>query len=115
MVDQQNESVCAEADRLVSGDRGSSYGHPLDDFSKTAAFWSPILGVQVTPEQVALCMIQVKQSRELNRPKRDNMVDTCGYAKCLDMVYAEKKRRLDEGWSFDRLTGKWAAPVPKAV
>ena len=104
------ETVCGEADRLVSGDRGSSYGHPLDDFAKTAAFWSVILGVRVTEEQVALCMIAVKQSRELNKEKRDNKVDIAGYTKCLDMVINERKRRIEEGWTFDNATARWSMP-----
>lgn len=105
-----DESVCGEADRLVSGDRGSSYGHPLDDFAKTAAFWSVILGVRVSEEQVALCMDAVKTSRELNKQKRDNRTDKCGYVKCLDMVIEERKRRLVEGWTFDSVTARWIQP-----
>lgn len=108
-----DETVTQEADRLVSGDRGSSYGHPLDDFSKTAVLWSVILGVRVTAEQVAKCMAQVKVSRELNRHKRDNLVDECGYVKCLDMVIDERIRRMREGWAFDEVTGHWTKPKPK--
>lgn len=87
------ETILEEADRLVDGDRQSDYGHPLDDFSKTAKLWSVILGTDVTPEQVALCMVQVKVSRELNKPKRDNRVDAAGYLKTLDMVIVERSRR----------------------
>ena len=88
-----SESVCEEADRLVSGDRRNAYGHPLDDFTKTAALWSAILGVHVAAEHIPLCMIAVKISRELNQPKRDNLVDICGYAKTLELVYDERTRR----------------------
>ena len=63
-----NESVAQEAHRLTEVDRQSTYGHPLDDFSKTARLWEVILGVDVTPEQVALCLLQVKVSRELHAP-----------------------------------------------
>jgi Domain of unknown function (DUF6378)/Domain of unknown function (DUF4406) len=80
------ETVCQEADRLVAHDRQSTYGHPREDFARTGKIWSAILGVDVTPEQVALCMIGVKMSRECHKAKRDNAVDICGYAKCLDMV-----------------------------
>lgn len=88
-----SESILDEAKRLVHGDRGASYGHPLDNFSHTARLWSPILGVEVTAEQVALCMIQVKVSRECHASKRDNRTDICGYAETLDMVHDERKRR----------------------
>ena len=92
MTDPDN-SILLEAQRLVHGYRNADYGHPLDDFSKTAALWSVILGVPVTPEQAILCMCAVKISRELNRPKRDNMTDLAGYAECLRMTIDEKKRR----------------------
>ena len=82
----QKDSILYEAHNLVHGVRGEDYGHPYEDFSRTAKIWSAILGVDVTPEQVALCMIGVKISRECNKPKRDNRVDIAGYAEALDMV-----------------------------
>lgn len=85
-LDLVNETILQEAQRLVHGDRQNDYGHPYHDFSRTAKLWAAILGVEVTPRQVALCMIQVKVSRECNRPKRDNRVDICGYTETLDMV-----------------------------
>lgn len=88
-----DESALEEAQRLVHGDRGVDYGHPIDDFSRTAAIWSAILGVPVTAEQVGLCMIGVKLSRQCNRPKRDNMVDAAGYAETVQMVIDERDRR----------------------
>lgn len=88
-----NESILNEAKRIVHGERGENYGHPFEDFSRTAQIWSAILGIDVTPEQVALCMIGVKISREINRPKRDNIVDGAGYFETLDMVKQERMRR----------------------
>lgn len=88
-----HESAVQEAQRLVYGSRGHDYGHPLDDYTRTAALWSPILGIPVTAEQAILCMVQVKVSRECHRPKRDNRVDGCGYFECLDRVAEERKRR----------------------
>lgn len=87
------ESILEEADRLVSTDRQADYGHPLDNWTQTAALWSAILGVEVTPEQGLLCMIAAKISRETNAPKRDNLVDIAGYAKCIDLVIDERERR----------------------
>lgn len=86
-------TVLEEAQSLVHGDRGADYGHPIDDFTRTAAIWSAILGFHVTPEQVGLCMIGVKLSRQVNRPKRDNMVDAAGYAETVQMVIDERARR----------------------
>lgn len=87
-------SVLEEAHALVNGPRQSDYGHPLDDFSKTAKIWESILGVEVTPEQVGLCMVGVKISRETNRHKRDNLVDGIGYFLTIDKIIEEKERRL---------------------
>jgi hypothetical protein len=87
------ESILQEAERLVHGDRGADYGHPLDDFSRTALMWSAILDAEVTAEQVGLCMMAVKISRQCNRPKRDNMVDAAGYAETVQMCISERDRR----------------------
>lgn len=89
-----SENILEEANRLVHGDRQADYGHPLDDFSKTALMWQAILGVPVTAEQVGLCMIAVKISRLCNRPKRDSVVDIAGYAATVQMVTEERARRL---------------------
>jgi hypothetical protein len=109
------ESVCAEADRIVAGDRRGDYGHPLDDFCRGAVLWSAIIGKQVSYKQYALCMDAVKTSREINKEKRDNRTDKCGYTKCLDMCYSEEKRRLADGWTFDPFTGWWHKPEDKKV
>jgi hypothetical protein len=87
------ETILEEAQRLVHGSRGEAYGHPYDDFGKTAKIWSAILGIDVTPAQVALCMVGVKISREVNKPKRDNLVDGAGYFETLSMVREEQERR----------------------
>ena len=83
--DAPQESICKEADRLVATDRNADYGHPHDDFSRTAKIWGAIFGIDVTPQQVGLAMVGVKMSREVNRPKRDNLVDMAGYAKCVSL------------------------------
>lgn len=88
-----SETILQEAQRLVHGDRQQDYGHPIDDFTRTAALWSAILGHAVTAEQVGLCMCAVKLSRQCNRPKRDNMTDLAGYAATVQMVIDERARR----------------------
>lgn len=89
-----DETVLEEAQRLIYGDRQGSYGHPLDDFTRTGRMWGAILGIpDVPPEAVGLCMVAVKISREVNHPKRDSRVDMAGYAGCVDMVHSERARR----------------------
>jgi hypothetical protein len=82
-----------EALRLTTGDRQNSYGHPLQDFTRTAELWTALLSLQrrpITPEEVALCMVMLKASREMNKHKRDNLVDMAGYVNCLDMLIKAK-------------------------
>lgn len=77
------ESVLSEAERIIYGDRNESYGHPHDDFSRTVKIWSAILGIDIEPWKVALCMIGVKLSRTCVSPKkRDHWVDMAGYSGC---------------------------------
>ncbi|MCK5612531.1 hypothetical protein KAR91_62245 [Candidatus Pacearchaeota archaeon] len=62
-----HESILVEAESIVHGDRDHDYGHPLDDFTRTAALWSVILGDKLTSnisvKQVGLMMIAMKISR----------------------------------------------------
>ncbi len=83
------ESICQEADRIVSHDRQQAYGHPRDDFSRTAAMWEPILGLPpgaISPEKVPMCMIAVKLSRLCNKYRHDTVVDIAGYAKVISII-----------------------------
>ena len=88
-----NETILQEASRLVHSDRGADYGHPLEDFTKTANLFNTLRGTSLTAEDVALFMICVKLSREANKHKRDNLVDLCGYAETYMMVKDERCRR----------------------
>lgn len=96
----KTKSILQEAAEITSGDRNKDYGHPFDDFMRTARLWSPILGIEVTPIQVALCMMAVKMSRAVNSYKRDNFVDLAGYAHCAVECHEEQERRVEEMTAF---------------
>ena len=86
------ESILDEAKRITTTTRHGDYGHPADDFARTARMWSGILAnklrddEQVTAMDVPLCMIAVKLARQAHRHKRDNLVDIAGYARTAAMV-----------------------------
>ena len=91
------ETVCEEADRIVSGDRGPQYGHPAANFTMTADLWNAWLkprfdSIDLEPEDVAAMMVLLKMARQSNRPKRDNLTDVCGYTKTWDMVNEARER-----------------------
>ena len=91
--------VLTEAREIVHGDRQESYGHPLDNHGCTAGLWSAWLtrrlGVQVAlqAEDVASLNILQKLSRQAHEPKRDNLVDVCGYAANVEMIQDERESR----------------------
>ena len=45
------------------------YGPPAESFEAIAARWSLVLGITVTPAQVALCLIDLKLARLSRDPK----------------------------------------------
>jgi hypothetical protein len=91
------ESILQEAEKIVNGDRRKDYGGPLESFTKIAALWSPILGVDITPDQVALCMIGLKIARATNGMQRDSLVDIAGYAGCIELMQNERAANIREG------------------
>lgn len=90
------ESTLEEAQRLVHGPRQADYGHPFDDYTRTGRIWEAILGLEpgrIPPHIACLMMAAVKMSRQVNVPKRDNMVDMAGYAECGEMCVREGEAR----------------------
>lgn len=92
-----NKNILREAEALVYGDREKDYGSPLNEFLRTAKIWSAIIGAEVTPQQVALCMVGLKISRECHKHKRDNLIDGAGYFATLEKVYNEINASLSDG------------------
>lgn len=91
-----DESILLEAERIVNGPRAKDYGHPLDNYSRLAKLCEPILGIPITPEQMALIMVQVKVARLLTTPDhRDSQVDGAGYFSVYSKIGPERKRRAE--------------------
>ena len=71
----------------VIENRERIYGPAAESFEAVAARWSLVLGITVTPAQVALCLIDLKLARLSHDPKHlDSIVDVAGYAACLREV-----------------------------
>ena len=89
-------TITNDAENAVYGDRATNYGHPRQDFTRTAILWQGLLhhkladGESISPEDVARCMIGVKLARDVHSPLRDNRVDIAGYALCLDRLETGK-------------------------
>ena len=93
------ESVAAEADRIVSGERQADYGHPADAFRQLADLLnalgfrrvkSPdkISTVNLSAEDGPVIIRMLKETRLYSTPgHRDSLVDICGYAKVEEMIW----------------------------
>lgn len=90
-------SALSTAEQLIAGDRKQDYGTPLQNFTQIAMLWQSLLalklqpGARITPEDVALCMLQVKVARLAKSPDHaDSIVDTAGYIGCYDALQQER-------------------------
>jgi hypothetical protein len=64
--------------------RRHEYGPPAEHFKQVAGRWSLTLGTTVRPEQVVLCLLDLKVARLAHDPRhRDSLVDLIGYSVVL--------------------------------
>lgn len=83
--DHDSLRVIRQAADLVFGDRAANYGHPRDNFRRTAELLTGLLrdklqpDASITTRDVALIMLLVKVARELHVPSFENRVDMVGY------------------------------------
>lgn len=85
-------AVLDEASRLINGDRNRDYGEPAENFERIAAGWRVLLGADVTPHQVALCMAWLKMARLVETPRHeDSYVDAAAYAALAAQLVVEQE------------------------
>ena len=101
----EKETILQEAMRIVDGDREQTYGHPAKNFENTAVLASVVFQRPVSPKGVALFMVCLKLAREVHQHKRDNLVDACGYLRCIEKME-------DAGTDIEQPLGLFI-PVPE--
>src|SRR5262245_51551239 len=76
--------------------RMKTYGTPVPNMEVFAALISPVLGIEVSPQQAAMILVQLKVMREVqaNYPLDypDNLEDICGWA---NVLYQTKEAQRD--------------------
>lgn len=93
-----------KAERIVNQDRNARYGGPEESFTTIAKFWSVFLGVEVSPLQVAGCMILLKLARLKKTPTHeDSVVDGIGYFACMADFLREPSSGVDLEQEFKDL------------
>jgi predicted solute-binding protein len=76
----KRDQLLHKAEELINGDRAKEYGDAKKNFEDIARLWSVVLGIEVTAQQMALCMIMVKAARLMKTDHEDSWIDIAGYA-----------------------------------
>jgi len=85
VAESGEDSLLAKAMAITMGDRRKAYGDAKTNHETIARFWSVILGIEVTYQQVIQCMVAVKLARLNNSPDHaDSWIDIAGYAAVWD-------------------------------
>ena len=84
MANGEESVAMLKAAAQTIAERGEVYGDPLTDMARIAGMWGSILGVEIPPTKVAMCMVAVKLSRLTTSPNHaDSAIDIAGYAAIL--------------------------------
>lgn len=88
-------SILQQAEATINGPRQQDYGDKRINFSQIAMLWTAQLAMKlnapITPEDVALCMIQVKAARLAKSPDHfDSQLDIAGYIGCYNRIQSER-------------------------
>ena len=92
-----DEGILEEALRITDGARKADYGSASQNLSNTAAFWRLHIlskyGIDVPLDgvDVGWMMVQLKQCRDNNAPKRDNLTDSAGYIRLISRCRGYEK------------------------
>lgn len=84
LYESDGETILDEAQRITSGERDKTYGHPLAHWERTVGMINARFGLNLRPEDWGVCMILDKVARLANGYHRDSLVDIAGYSRCVE-------------------------------
>lgn len=90
--------ILERADATIHGEREDDYGNTRQNFIQIAMLFQGTLATKlqpdarITPEDVALLMMQVKIARLAKSPDhKDSILDIAGYAGCYDELQQQRE------------------------
>ena len=85
------DEILTSAGNLINGERDATYGEPLINHQRIAVLWQVVLGTEISPAEVAICMALVKIARLVQTPDHeDSYIDLVGYAAIAGEVAAKE-------------------------
>ena len=89
----KEETVLAEATRIIYGDREETHGKPSKNLTHIAEQWTLYLNqkygspaTSISAEDVCYMMADLKKCRQMNKRTRDNLVDGIGYIALIERI-----------------------------
>lgn len=93
------KSILLKAEETVYGksDEHRAYGEFTLSMQRMAKIYNALTEQDLTAKDMFYAMLAAKLSREMNKHKRDNLVDLCGYAAglndMLEETHGKEKRK----------------------
>lgn len=79
--------ILQEAQEIINGSRQEDYGDVVENFNRIADLASLMGDKHFSPIDCCIILMAVKLARQRFKPKRDNLVDLCGYAEILQQLH----------------------------
>lgn len=86
------KTILEEANEIVAGSRQQDYGDAVESFKKIAQIASVTTGKDLTASDCCKVLMALKDVRQSNKHKRDNLVDACGYREILYRIEESEKK-----------------------
>lgn len=96
-------NILDEAKEITEGARKHDYGSAYENHNRTAGMFTAYLkakyGVTFALDADDVCWLNILQkcARDTHRSKRDNWVDTAGYARNIEMIHHERDPKTITG------------------